>query len=259
VFHPDGLRDELRDFELGIDRLDLTALGRIYSRDAIEFIAMTGGIMLRVAGEDIALYAADGKAISPSQLTDVDLFGPGHIQPIVQPDAPRTAYGTNLSEMFIGRGGNDTLLGGAGNDLLDGAGGNDWLLGGWDNDQLFGRDGDDTLWCGSGNDTGFGGQGADVLYGELGDDALWGREGNDLVWGNAGNDLLAGEADSDTLWGGNGNDTLWGDGWDVLRGEWGMISFAAMRAMTCCREAKAMIGCWAMMVLTGWRVIWAMI
>ena len=222
VFQPDGLRDELRDFEPGIDRLDLTALGRIYSRDAIEFIAMTGGILLRVAGEDIALYAADGKVIGPGQLTDADLFGPGHTQPIVQPDTPRAAYGTNLSEMFVGRGGNDTLLGGAGNDLLDGAGGNDWLLGGWDNDQLFGRDGDDTLWSGSGNDTCFGGQGADVLYGELGDDALWGREGNDLVWGNLGNDLLAGEAGSDTLWGGNGNDTLWGgDGWDALRGEWG--------------------------------------
>lgn len=129
VFLPDDARDEVRDFTLGIDRLDLSGLGRIYSRDAIGFLAMAGGIELRVAGEKILLFSANGQAIRPDQLSDSDLFGLSHTGPVVMAEPGRLIIGSALPDMLLGKAGNDQLFGGAGADQLQGGGGGDTLNG----------------------------------------------------------------------------------------------------------------------------------
>ncbi|MDZ4393500.1 DUF4214 domain-containing protein [Cypionkella sp.] len=129
VFLPDDARDEVRDFTPGVDRLDLSGLGRIYSRDAIGFIAMAGGIELRVAGEKILLFSANGQAIRPDQLSDADLFGLNHVAPVVMAEPGRVITGSALADMLLGKAGNDQIFGGAGADQLQGGGGADTLNG----------------------------------------------------------------------------------------------------------------------------------
>ena len=129
VFLPDDARDEVRDFTVGIDRLDLSGLGRIYSRDAIGFLAMAGGIELRVAGDKILLFSADGQTIRADQLSDGDLFGLSHVAPVVMLDPGRLIAGSALADMLLGKSGNDRMFGGAGADVLQGGDGADTLNG----------------------------------------------------------------------------------------------------------------------------------
>lgn len=131
------------------------------------------------------------------------------------------AYVGDLSYVFDGKGGNDTISGYA-------QGGDDTILGGDGNDTLHGRaagPGDgyysdaDTIRGGRGNDLIYGGAGkgdtwdsADRLYGEAGNDRIWGSFGNDLMSGGKGSDQLRGEVGDDTLAGGEGLDRLYGGG-----------------------------------------------
>lgn len=136
VFLPDDARDEVRDFTPGEDRLDLSGLGRIYSRDAIGFYEMAGGIELRVAGEKILLFSADGQAIRPDQLRDADLFGLSHVGPVHMAEPGRVIIGSALPDMLLGKAGNDQLFGEAGADQLLGGDGAD-TLNGESRDALF--------------------------------------------------------------------------------------------------------------------------
>lgn len=129
VFLPDDARDEVRDFTVGEDRLDMSALGRIYSREAIGFVAMAGGIELRVAGEKILLFSANGRAIRPDQLSDQDLFGLIHVSPVAMADPGRVIVGSALADMLLGKAGPDQMFGGGGADTLQGGGGADTLNG----------------------------------------------------------------------------------------------------------------------------------
>ncbi|MDZ3836560.1 MAG: calcium-binding protein [Rhodospirillales bacterium] len=131
------------------------------------------------------------------------------------------AYVGDLSYVFDGKGGNDTISGFA-------EGGDDTILGGAGNDTLRGRaagDSDgyysdaDTIHGGSGNDRIYGGSGKsdswdsdDTLYGEDGNDRIWGSFGNDTAYGGKGSDQLRGQAGNDALAGGEGADKLYGGG-----------------------------------------------
>ena len=136
--------------------------------------------------------------------------------------------GSGTAETILGGGGADSLSGGAGNDVLEGGGDTDVLFGNQDNDLLFGNQGDDQLYGGQGQDSLYGGQaqdllfgnlGADVLFGNLGNDSLFGGQGNDTLFGGQGDDLLSGDLGDDYLSGDLGSDTLVaGPGNDTLVG-----------------------------------------
>ena len=123
--------------------------------------------------------------------------------------------GTDLGDLLVGLGGNDTLdgggggdalVGGDGQDELNGYGGADRLAGETDNDELFGDEGDDTLLGASGDDKLFGEVGVDTLFGGEGDDLLSSGVGADRLLGGDGADRLSGDEGDDKLAGGDGRD-----------------------------------------------------
>lgn len=241
----------VRDFELGVDRLDLSNLGMLRSTDQLTFSWQWDGIKIRFGDTLIVVRTKDGTTLQASDF-DNSMFTLSHYQPpeppsnLIGTDGADTLsatvgnaylYGLGGADLLMGAGGNDTLLGGDGNDTLVGGAGNDRLIGDEGNDRLEGGDGTDELQGGNGNDTLYGGagddrlygyNGNDVIYGEDGDDviedwtgaaAIWGGAGNDAIATGGGNDRIAGEIGNDTIWGGAGNDMIWGGpGNDMLYG-----------------------------------------
>ncbi len=112
---------------------------------------------------------------------------------------------------YFGTAGNNTYADASGDsmsvsDMMMGRGGNDSLDGGDLNDTLYGGFGNDAV--GSGDDT---------LIGGAGDDYVWGEDGNDLLLGDGGVDTLLGGAGDDDITGGDGHDSvLGGDGADTI-------------------------------------------
>jgi Ca2+-binding RTX toxin-like protein len=175
-------------------------------------------------------------------------------------------YGTDLSDLIYGLGGNDTLrgsstgtsttdndslFGGDGNDSLDGGTGNDLISGGAGQDTLEGGDGSDTLsYAGdtvgvtvsinTNAMTGVGGEAQgdfiagssfEALEGGSGGDSLIGIRTTFTLYGNAGDDSLHANVAAGTtaswLFGGIGQDTLLGSGGsDTLAGGDGDDSLA---------------------------------
>ncbi|MDO9208310.1 MAG: Ig-like domain-containing protein, partial [Sulfuricurvum sp.] len=77
-------------------------------------------------------------------------------------------------------------------------------------DLLIGKKNTDLIYGEKGNDTFFGNTGADSLFGDAGNDLLIGGEGHDNLSGGANDDILYGDNGNDTLRGDVGNDKLFG-------------------------------------------------
>lgn len=152
-------------------------------------------------------------------------------------------FGNFLSNILVGRNGNDQLTGGEGADSLAGGSGSDVISGGSGDDTLVGGSGDDLLRGSSGTDvaefTGTvaarvrlavttaqdTGHGIDLITGiehlvsGSGNDTLVGDTLANMLSGGLGNDRLSGKVGNDTLDGSDGDDTLIGsDGNDVVQG-----------------------------------------
>ncbi|CQR87154.1 Ca2+-binding protein, RTX toxin-related [Paracoccus aminovorans] len=206
-------RITITDFELGVDRLDLSLLGMIRSTSQLVFRPQAFGIKIFYGNSVIFLMTKDNTMLQASAF-DNSLFPISHY---AAPNMRTVVHGTarndtlsaarNGSQVF-GYLGNDLLLGGVGNDMLNGGAGHDTLRGGAGKDTLFGLTGNDRLLGGDGDDKLYGGAGDDTLYGGEGDDILSGQAGNDRLFGENGNDRLIDLLGNNTLWGGNGNDYL---------------------------------------------------
>lgn len=133
VLTPDGAFDRVLDFTPGVDRLDLSAFGRIYDRAAFSFVAVSGGIEVRwgsgVDQERVQLLSGDGSAISPAQLTTANLLDLWHVGPVPLVDTGQRIQGTGLADMLLGKAGDDVIVAGLGADTLIGQGGADLLNG----------------------------------------------------------------------------------------------------------------------------------
>lgn len=220
-------RITVTDFELGVDRLDLSALGMIRSTDQLVFRPQAFGIKIFYGNSVIFVMTKDNTTLQAGAF-DNSLFPVTHY---AAPNMRTVVHGTirndsltasrNGSNIF-GYAGNDLLLGGLGNDALNGGVGNDTLRGGDGNDTLAGMDGNDLLQGGVGNDRLLGWGGNDTLFGGLGDDTLSGDAGNDNLFGEQGNDRLVDMLGNNTLWGGAGDDHLQvGNGAGRLNGDAG--------------------------------------
>ena len=129
VLSHDGARDDIRDFNPAEDCLDVSALPGVYGRDAVQFVAMAGGIELRLGGEVLRLFSADGQSFTAQDFGAANLIGLWHVAPVALPDLGQSISGSGLADMLLGKDGADTLQGGQGADTLQGGGGGDLLSG----------------------------------------------------------------------------------------------------------------------------------
>lgn len=213
-------RVAIRDYEVGIDRLDLSQLGMIRSTWQLRFVPQSYGVKIFYGEAVIDIFSRDGRTLGPADFGnemfpiahyDLPPLVPQKVDPADRPGTVgRYVFGTAGNDVLRGGAGGDHIAGGAGDDQLFGFQGNDTLIGEAGNDMLRGHEGDDSLLGGPGNDTLFGDAGRDTLLGGDGNDQLFGGDGDDLLRGEAGNDRLDGGGGNDTLDGGAGNDTLLG-------------------------------------------------
>ncbi len=172
VFAQDGVEDWVADFELGTDKLDLSAFDLLTDVSQLTVTATATGAQLSYGDEVIHLTTSNSAPLSALDLTIADILNVD--RPMVAP----------LIGPVFGSAGADSIEGGLGRDTIDGAAGNDTIRGYVDEDLLFGGDGDDFVEAGGQNDTVFGGAGDDLLTGDPGNDLLFGGSGADIIFGD---------------------------------------------------------------------------
>jgi serralysin len=74
VFASDGALDRITDFEMGIDRLDMSAWGRIYSASAFDIQSTLNGAEISFGQERVILISANGQSLNPLSFTDADFL-----------------------------------------------------------------------------------------------------------------------------------------------------------------------------------------
>ena len=221
-------QDTLQDFQTGIDRIDLSAIG--LSNTAQQVSLQRGG------GPTYLFAATGGGTFSLAALADIngdDLTGLTRGIFIVGDAGANTLRGTGSTDLFDGNGGADTITGGAGADVFRYFAAGDSTPAARDviTDFSTGSDSFDfgglaasamtlTRGVGSTSITGTAAGGAfaiDVTGLVNGTDLVGVPSGITLI-GNAGGEALVGTGSSDILIGGDGQDTLTGGGGvDVFR------------------------------------------
>ncbi len=127
VFAADGATDVIEDFELGVDRIDLSGMGRVYTLEALSIQARGGGCRITFQGEVLEIMTASGQSLSAEDFTIGMLFDMAHTPVEPLPPEPMMVRGTSGADGLIGDSHNDTLVGEGGNDLLSGGAGADLL------------------------------------------------------------------------------------------------------------------------------------
>ena len=72
VFDRDATVDRISDFEDGIDRIDVSDWGRIYSRDALVITATATGAEINYGAERLIIASAGGGSLASTSFTDAD-------------------------------------------------------------------------------------------------------------------------------------------------------------------------------------------
>jgi Ca2+-binding RTX toxin-like protein len=212
----DGAQDTILDYQAGVDRLDLTGWGRIYSVDDLTIEQTATGAIISFRDEVLTLQSANGQPLLPSVFLSSDLFGLWHIGGDTAVAGLRLE-GLPGAETLQGGAGDDVLVGSTGADLLDGGAGFDFV----DYSAAFGSQRIDLLYPELNTNLALGdrhisvegvigGNGADNIRGTLGDNTLRGEGNVDYLFGRRGNDVLDGGIGDDVLFGGVGADTLIG-------------------------------------------------
>jgi len=130
ILSADGESDRILDFELGVDRIDLSAWGPITSLADLTFGTKGAAVEIQVGDDLVQIDSIDGQALSPDDFTLADLLGGlGRVNLDSIPLGDQNVVGGALSDVLVGAGGADTLVGGQGADTLAGGGGDDLLVG----------------------------------------------------------------------------------------------------------------------------------
>jgi Ca2+-binding RTX toxin-like protein len=219
----DGEADVIADFQLGIDRIDLSALGTIHSLAALSITTTATGARITFGDEVLDIVAANRLPIPASAFRLTDFIGLWHAPP---PPPDTSGYisgtvntdslqGTDANEVFFYTTGADTIHGGGGFDMLDFINANAAVTldlqravqsrgpaAGQQYQSIEGAYGSRF------GDTMAGDSVANRLVGMEGNDRLSGAGGNDSLYGGLGNDTLDGGAGADHLDGGAGRDRI---------------------------------------------------
>ena len=236
IIMADGFRNYISDFQIGIDRIDLSLWPRVYSVQSLSFAPTEDGVIISFRDERLKIRSWDDQPLDASDFTNADLFDLWHVS-VDTITTPVVAEGTTGDDSLTGDTAGDSLSGLEGDDTLNGLDGDDTLNGGAGADHLIGGEGVDTAdYSGSvgslrvdlmysqintniaAGDTYdsvenlIGSQGSDNLRGTTGDNLIIGGRNVDYIFGRAGDDTLEGGIGDDVLFGGVGADYL--DGGD---------------------------------------------
>ena len=72
VFASDRAVDRISDFEDGVDRIDVSDWGRIYSRDALTITATSTGAEISFGAERLIITSVTTTSLAASAFTDAD-------------------------------------------------------------------------------------------------------------------------------------------------------------------------------------------
>jgi Ca2+-binding RTX toxin-like protein len=216
VLAGDATSDVIGDFQLGIDKIDLSAWGPIYSLAALTITATATGARVVWGDEVLEIRSANGLPILPQAFRLTDFTGLWHALPDMA-DSDGLIRGTAQSDRLTGTEGDDLFLLSAGVDTILADDGFDMVLltqataGVVVNLQSPGQN--------TGLAAGQSYSGIEGVVGSRYSDRLAGDGVDNRLDGVDGNDSLAGKAGSDSLYGGAGNDTLLGgSGADLIDG-----------------------------------------
>ena len=210
-------RDVITDFQTGIDKIDISAIGA----SGFSLIASGENTILRVTTADGTLEVLVQGAASTG---DVINFVKG--SSLIGTSGSDLLVATALGSSLNGSAGNDALVGTSGNDILDGGSGADTMAGGAGNDVYF-RDNLDDLIVEE-EDGGFDelrtnvgsilptyvekgvllGSDNLVLRGNELDNILIGNDGANELQGGGGHDIIFGGLGADKILLNGGNDTV---------------------------------------------------
>ncbi|MGL4321734.1 MAG: hypothetical protein ACRCS3_12815, partial [Paracoccaceae bacterium] len=215
VMSPDGATDRIMDFQLGVDRIDLSEWGRVYDLTGLTWQVRADGFALIFGGEVLEVETHNGATLTAANFVAADFFGLWHLTGIVP-------IGFEPPPV---NGGNDSLAASATADIFDGGAGYDIVsyadaseglvvdmvtpangAGYAEGDVFLGID---EVIGSSFSDVMLGTQArAEALLGMDGSDTLDGRGGDDSLYGGDGNDVLRPGEGEDALFGGANRDTV---------------------------------------------------
>lgn len=216
VLAADGVSDRIEDYQVGIDRIDISAWGPIYSLAALTITATATGALIAWGEEMLELVTPNAVPLVPGIFQLGDFIALWHALP-APPQPANLIYGTNQIDVLTGGPGDDLFLVSSGADTIDGGAGFDTIL-------LTGATAGIRVSLEAPNQntdlaTGQSYVSIEGLVGSAYSDTLTGNTDNNRIEGQDGNDRLSGSSGNDSLFGGNGNDTLLGGiGADVLDG-----------------------------------------
>ena len=72
VFRPGHGRDRITDFQVGVDRIDLSAYPMLYSIDGIGIVSSATGAVLTIGSDTIVLETMNGRSLRLQDLTNDD-------------------------------------------------------------------------------------------------------------------------------------------------------------------------------------------
>jgi Ca2+-binding RTX toxin-like protein len=221
VLQANGGTTAILDFDVGVDRIDLSDWLRSYQSDDIKMEQTAAGAIVRLGSDQLILMTSSGQPIVLDQLLTSDLtFLWGRageslkIGTVINASsaAPNVSGSAGDDAFVIGSGVNN-VYGGIGFDYADYRPATAPLLVDLIHQAVNrGVSAGNTLVS---IEAVIGGAGADNIRGDYGDnrldgqanaDWLYGRRGNDILDGGAGNDVLIGGLGADTLLGGAGRD-----------------------------------------------------
>ena len=128
ILSRDGANDVILGYDPTQDRLDLSALARFYTAEAVDIRPVSAGAEIRLGGELLQIYSADGRTLRASDFPIERLRDMWHLSSQPLPPENLTLQGTGASDLLEGRAGHDTLIGGSAADVLRGQEGDDLLL-----------------------------------------------------------------------------------------------------------------------------------
>lgn len=255
VLMADGQTDRITDFEVGVDKLDLSDWGFLRSANQLNVTTTPNGAKIQFGSETLEIITKNGQPLTEDDFTNENILNASHVdmdwvfngggdfeQPEERPfedldnpsenrsgqvgDDLAQIFGTDADELIWGDMSDQQLTGGKGQDVLRGGDGADTLEGGDGEDIADYSDatsGVNADLANQGANTGFaaGDQYSNIegLGGSQHEDTLSGNEADNALFGGRGKDVLRGHDGDDRVDGGDGDDWVdGGSGTDTLDG-----------------------------------------